>query len=606
VLKVIHIFAVNSHSSCRDWGWTVPHIVRFDCFEVDLDACMISKRGIRIGLRDQAFQVLALLLERSGQVVTREDLRQRLWREDVFVDFDNSLNIAVARLRAVLGDSAEHPRFIQTIPKRGYRFIGNLYPGASGVGLGRGGKPRLAVLPFLNLSGDPTQEYFSDAMTDEIITHLTILAPEQLAVIARTSAMHYKGSRKDVARISRELGADYIVEGALHRTDEQIAVNVQLIQTSDQVHLFARRYRAELRDIFRMQDTIAQDIGKQIPSIAGKVRGEGATRKVTDNLAAYNEYIKGRYEMWKWTPEGVERAKRHFEAALAQDPNFALACDALANLYGYLGLWGFLPPDEAEPYRWFYGMRAFELDPTLAEPRTHVAYHPQKCHYQDAYSYNWVEAEKDMANARDMNPNSPIVRVRHATVLGVLGKIEQAIAELECALELDPLSLEVRCWLVLELFLGREYERGLEQAQQLVELESEHHLAQMMLGLIYLGAQRFEESEQAFRRAVRLSDELPLMMGWLGLALGMGGHIAEARRLLERLREIANHRFVLPTSFAWLHLGLGDIDEAFTWMERAVYRNDEWVHPLKTYPFLDPLRSDPRFHGLMHKINLEL
>jgi serine/threonine-protein kinase len=417
--------------------------------------------------------------------------------------------------------------------------------------------------------------------------------------------MHYKGSRKDVARISRELGADYIVEGALHRTEEQITVNVQLIQTSDQVHLFARRYRAELRDIFRMQDSIAQDIGKQIPSIAGTLRGERATRKVTENLAAYNEYIKGRYEMWKWTPEGVERAKRHFEAALAQDPNFALACDALANLYGYLGLWGFLPPDEAEPYRWFYGMRAFELDPTLAEPRTHVAYHPQKCHYQDAYSYNWVEAERDMANARDMNPNSPIVRVRHATVLGVLGKIEQAIAELECALELDPLSLEVHCWLVLELFFGRQYERGLKQAQQLVELESEHHLAQMMLGLIYLGAQRFEESEQAFRRAVRLSDEFPLMMGWLGLALGMGGHIAEARMLLERLREIASHRFVLPTSFAWLHLGLGDIDEAFIWMERAVYRNDEWVHPLKTYPFLDPLRADPRFHALMRKINLE-
>jgi TolB-like protein/tetratricopeptide (TPR) repeat protein len=583
----------------------MSQVVRFDCFEVDLAAGQIRKRGKRIRLRDQPFQVLGLLLEHPGQVVTRDELRRRLWRDNVFVDFNNSLNIAIAHLRTVLGDSAEHPRFIETLPKRGYRFIGNISPSPSAMETEPIRKLRLAVLPFVNLSGDPAQEYFSDAMTDEIITAMVSLAPGQLAVIARTSAMHYKGSHKDVARISQELGLDYIVEGALHKSQDQVAVTVQLIHTGDQAHLFARKYEAELCDIFHMQTSIVQDIVAQIPRIADIARKEQVPRKPTENLAAYKEYLKGRYEMWKWTPAGVGKAKQHFEAALAQDPNFALACDALANLYGYLGLWGFLPPDEAEPYRWFYGMRAFELDPTLAEPRTHVAYHPQKCRYEDAYSYNWLEAERDMAYARDMNPNSPIVRVRHATVLGVLGEMEQAVAELEYALELDPLSLEVRCWLVLELFLGRQYERGLEQAKQLVELESEHHLAQMMLGLVYLGAQRFEESVTALRRAVELSDEFPLMLGWLGLALGRGGHTADATRLLERLREIAGHRFVLPTSFAWLHLGLGDIDEAFAWMERAVYRNDEWVHPLKTYPFLDPLRSDPRFHALMRKISLE-
>jgi TolB-like protein/Flp pilus assembly protein TadD len=583
----------------------MSHVVRFDCFEVDLDAGQIRKRGNRMHLRDQPFQVLGLLLEHPGQVVTRDELRRRLWRDNVFVDFNNSLNIAIAHLRTVLGDSTGHPRFIETLPKRGYRFIGNISPSPSAMEAKPVRKLRLAVLPFVNLSGDPAQECFSDAMTDEIITAMVNLVRGQLAVIARTTAMHYKGSHKDVARIGRELGLDYVVEGALHKSRDQVTVTVQLIHTRDQAHLFARRYEAELCDIFHMQTSIVQDIAAQIPLIADKAHSEQVPRRPTENLAAYKEYIKGRYEMWKWTPAGVGKAKQHFEAALAQDPNFALACDALANLYGYLGLWGFLPPDEAEPYRWFYGMRAFELDPTLAEPRTHVAYHPQKCHYADAYSYNWLEAERDMAYARDMNPNSPIVRVRHATVLGVLGEMEQAVAELEYALELDPLSLEVRCWLVLELFLDRQCERGLEQAKQLVELESGYHLAQMMLGLVYLGAQRFEESVKALRRAVELSDEFPLMLGWLGLALGMGGHTAEAAMLLDRLREIAGHRFVLPTSFAWLHLGLGDIDEAFAWMERAVYRNDEWVHPIKTYPFLDPLRTDPRFHALMRKIGLE-
>ncbi|MCJ7503641.1 MAG: winged helix-turn-helix domain-containing protein, partial [Acidobacteriia bacterium] len=425
----------------------MSHVVRFDCFEVDLAGGQLRKRGIRIGLRDQPFQVLASLLEHPGQVVTRDDLRRRLWRDDVFVDFDNSLNIAIARLRTALGDSAEHPRFIETLPKRGYRFIGNVSPLPSPAEAGTVRRPRLAVLPFENLSGDPAQEYFSDAMTDEIITALASLAPEQLAVIARTTAMHYKDSHKDVARIGRELGVDYVVEGALHHTEEHTAINVQLIQTSDQAHLFARRYEVELRDIFHMQRSVAQDIATHIPSIANRVRGEQVTRKPTENLAAYKEYIKGRYEMWKWTPEGAGKAKQHFEAALAHDPSFALACDGLANLYWYLGFWGFLPPDETEPIRRFYALRAVELDPTLAEARCLLAFHPEKSNYVGPYSYNWAEPEKQMAHARDLNPNSPLIRVRYASVLLVLGRTAEAAAELECALEFDPLSLEVRFWL---------------------------------------------------------------------------------------------------------------------------------------------------------------
>jgi tetratricopeptide (TPR) repeat protein len=309
--------------------------------------------------------------------------------------------------------------------------------------------------------------------------------------------------------------------------------------------------------------------------------------------------------MWKWTPESVTQARQHFETALKHDPKFALACDALANLYGYLGLWGFLPPEEAEPIRWFYGLRAFELDPTLAEPRTHVAYHPQKCHYGDAYSYNWIEAEKLMADARDMNRNSPLVRVRHSTILLVLGRMQEADAELECALELDPLSVEVYFWLVWVCFLGRQYERGIKQARQLIELEPGHHLGYMLLGLVFLGMKAYEESIAAFRRAVDLSAGFPLMLGWLGLALGFGGQKADAKAVLHKLRTLSAQRFVLPTSFAWVHLGLGDIDEAFTWMARAVEGNDEWIHPLKTYPFLDPLRQDPRFAVLLHKLALE-
>jgi TolB-like protein len=576
--------------------------VSFGEFEADLQLGRLFKRGVKIKLREQSFRVLKSLLENPGQVVTREDLRRRLWPGDVFVDFENSLNTAVGRLREALGDSADHPRFIETLPKRGYRFLAavseRVRPTTSRV--------RLAVLPFANLTGDTAQEYFADAMTDEIITVLATLAPEQLAVIARTTAMHYKVGEKDVAGIGRELGVDYLVEGAVHHTDKEVSVTAKLIQAWDQAQLFAGRYAADLQDIFQLQQSIAHDIAAHIPSVGGKVRGQKAARKPTGDLVAWKEYIQGRCEMWKWTPEGVEKARRHFEAALARDPRFALACDGLANLYGYLGYWGFLPPDEMEPLRRFYGLRAFELDPTLAEPRTHVAYRPEKCRHEDAYSYNWLEAEREMAQARDLNPNSPLIRVRYAAVLLTLGLLEQADEELKCALELDPLSLEVRFWLVLVLFLGRQYERGLVQAREFLELEPAHHMGHFLLGLVYLGMERYEESVAALRRAAELSNEFPFMLGWFGMALGFSGRTAEAKMVLERLRGIACKRFVLPTSFAWVHLGLREIDEAFAWMDRAVYRNDEWVHAAKTWPFLDPLRADPRYYALLRKINVEL
>ncbi len=583
----------------------MSHTVCFDCFEVDLTSGELYKHGVRISLREQSFQVLASLVERPREVVTREELRRRLWDDEVNVDFDNNLNTAVARLREVLGDSAEHPRFIETLPKRGYRFLGTVTETAPPPEQRPARRARLVVLPFLNLSGDPTQEYFSDAMTDEIITALANLAAEHLAVIARTTAMRYRNSQKDVARIGRELDADYVVEGALHHTEEQVGITVQLIQTRNQVHLFARKYEVDRHNIFHMLDTAAQDLVTHIPSITEGVRRGQGTRKPTENLAAYNEYIQGRYEMWKWTPEGARKARKHFEAALAQDPGFALACDGLANLYWHLGFWGFLPPDEAEPMRLFYVLRAIELDPTLAEARTLLAYHPEKCNYRDAYSYDWVETEKEMAQARDLNPNSALIRLRHATVLMVLGRTSEAAAELEYALESDPLSLELRFWLAEVLFIGHQFERALAEAQKLLELEPEHHVSHMVLGQVYLGMKRFDESVAALRHAVAISGDFPLMLGWLGLALGLGGYAAEARTVLERLRAIGSERFVLPTSFAWVHVGLGEIDEAFAWMERAVDRNDGWIPSLKNYFFLDPLRADPRFTALLRKMNLQ-
>jgi len=585
--------------------------VRFDCYEVDLPARELYKSGIKINLRDKSFQVLAALLEHPGEVITRDALRQQLWRDEVFVDFDNNLNTAIARLREALCDSADHPRFIETLPKRGYRFLKSVSEPLRTPESKARERTRLVVLPFLNLSGDQTQEYFSDAVTDEIITALAGLAPQQLAVIARTTAMHYKGSHKDVARIGRELNVDYVVEGGVRRTDNGVSVSVQLIQAGDQTHLFAQKYDAEMRDIFSLHSCVAQAIARHVPVIAdalrrGMILREDVRKKPTEDLAAYHEYIKGRYEMWKMTAESLAEGKQHFEAALARDPALALACNALAELYWYLGLLGYAPSKETDLLGRSYVLRAMEVDSTSAETHALLSFYPKKRNGGDEIDYyDWAEIQKEVAYARELDPNSRLVQVRHAMVQAVLGHIEEAVAELERALEADPLSLDVRCWLVMILYLGRHLDQALAQALRILELEPERFPPYYTLGYVYLGMQRFAESVDAFRKAVEFSRELPIMLGWLGLSLGLGGHKIEAQQVLDRLHTLARQRYVSPTCFAWAHLGLGDVDEAFLWLARAVDAPDRMIEPIKTWPILDPIRSDPRFAVLLRRMNLE-
>ncbi len=585
--------------------------VHFDCFEVDLDSGQLYKRGARVKLREKSFQVLASLLEHPGEVVTREELYRCLWREEVFVDFDNNLNAAIARLREALNDSADHPHFIETLPRHGYRFlacISDVTPATVGNSAQRN---RLLVLPFVNLSGDQSEEYFSDAMTDEVITALANLAPDHLAVIARTTAMHYKRSHKDVARIARELHVDYVLEGSVRRNYDQVSINAQLIQASDQTHVFARGYNGEMRDIFDLHNSIAGDLAQHFPTIAkamrdGVTRPDPVRRKPTEDLAAYNQYIKGRYEMWKMTPAATREAMRHFEAALAHDPMFALACNSLAELYWYLGLFGYAPSRETDRIGRSYVLRSLDADYSSADAHALLSFYPAKrdCPNEIDY-YDWAEIQKEVALARKLDSTSCLVRLRHAMVMAELGKPEEAVAELELMLESDPLSLDARSWLTVMLYLSRRFDQALEQARRNIELEPDYFVPYDVAGQVYVSMQRFADSTDSFQKAVELSPDLPMLRGWLGLSLGLGGHTAEARAVLDHVRSIASKRYVAPTCFAWIHLGLGEINDAFIWLERAIDAPDRMIEPIKTYPFLDPLRADPRFKALLRKMNLE-
>ncbi|HET7696614.1 MAG TPA: winged helix-turn-helix domain-containing protein [Vicinamibacterales bacterium] len=584
----------------------MSRIVRFGNFEVDLAGGQLHKRGVRIGLREKSFQVLALLLERPGEVVTREELRRRLWPSDVFVDFDNNLNTSVARLREALGDQAEHPRFVETLPRHGYRFIAAVTERLPASGA-PAAAPRIVVLPFLNLSGDPAQEYFSDAMTDEIITELAGLAPDALNVIARTTAMRYKGSRKDVTRIARELGVEYVVEGGVRRAEDRIALNVQLVRASDRMHVFAKRYQAAaLTDIFRMQSCAARDIAANIGSehIAGTMRatdnaGAMGRRPRTHNPAAYDEYLRGRSQMARVTPDAFARGRRHLEAAVSLDPGFALAYDGLAELYWYLAYFGFMPPREAFSTGVLYAIRTLEIDNSLGETHALLGlYHK--------LSYDWPEVEREMARALELSPTSPVVRERYAfNFLMPHARHEEAAAELELALAWDPQSVAIRSQLTVVLALGRHYQRAVDEARGILDIEPQAYWGHALLGGCLRDQGLFDEAIAAYRTALELSGGASSMMGWLGLCLALAGHTSEARTMLDQLAERAAQSYVPPTSLAWIHLGLGEIDSAFEWLDRAVEGRDQFMMPIKGYSFFDPIRSDPRFAALLRSMRLD-
>ena len=564
---------------------TAPNLIRFHDYEVDLRAGRLHKSGIRIGLREKSFQVLAALLEQPGEVVTREALRQRLWPDDVFVDFENNLNTAVARLRVALNDSAENPRFIETLPKRGYRFVGSL---------SKPSPPRLLVLPFANLTGDPGQDYLCDAMTEEVITELAILAPEQLAVIARTTAMHYGGSQKVVSQIGRELAVDYVVEGSVRRSNDRMALSAQLIQASDETHLFARTYYTTSDDIFEVKSEAAQAVAAQI----GIVQPQ-PPRKPTNDFQAYNCYVQGRYHSAKATPKEMETGRQLFEEAIARDPEFALAYDALAELHWTRGFVGLTPPKEACAAGMPYASRAIAIDDTLAET------HALLGQFHKSLDYNWPRVHKELTRAMELNAASSTVRLRYAVdFLMPHGRVEEAISEIERALELDPLSLYTLNWMAVMLVLAHQYDRAIDQTRVLHEFYPDSHWGYLVLGVAHREKQNFSDSIAAHRKAAELSGDSPLMLGWLGLALAKAGEQAEARGLLERLHEMEKRTYVPPTSLAWIYLGLEELDRAFEWMDRGVDARDEMMMAIKNYAFFNPIRSDPRYFSLLRKMNL--
>jgi len=621
-----------------------PRIVKFGIFEVDLQAGEIRKAGVRQKLAGQPFQVLQALLENPHEIVTREQLRQRLWRENTFVDYDLGLKKAVNRLREVLGDSAENPHFIETIPRQGYRFIGavDAMPGPenlpasattrpstretswkwiAGASLGalalllfasNAGKLRtrifagsrpleihsLAVLPLNNLSGDPEQEYFADGMTDELITDLAQISA--LRVISRTSVMHYKGTNKTLPQIARELNADAVLEGSVQRSGDQVRIRAQLIYAASDRHLWAESYEGSLRDVLDLQNKVATEIARQIKI---QVTPEEKTRLASArpvNLEAHEAYLKGRYYLNQRTEKGFQQSVRYFNEATQKDPNYPLGYAGLSDSYILLGEYSLLPAQEAFANARAAATKALELDDSLAEAHNALAA------VKVDYDWDWPGAEREFRLAIELNPGYATAHQWYAELLSQIGRHEEALAEIKLAEQLDPFSLIINVVHGDALRSAGQYDLAIEQLQKTLEIDPNFAHAHFHLGMTYLLKVAFADAIAEFQKAVSLSPNVTDYKGGLGYAYAVAGDRAEARKLLEELKTRSKQSYVPWFYIAGIYAGLGEKEQAIANLEKAYEQREQGLAVMKREPMFDPLRSDARFQELLRRMNLPL
>jgi TolB-like protein/DNA-binding winged helix-turn-helix (wHTH) protein/Tfp pilus assembly protein PilF len=649
-----------------------PHI-RFGIFELDLRASELRKKGARVKLQEQPCQILAMLLERPGEIVSREELRNRLWQRDTFVDFDHSLNTAIMRLREVLGDSSENPIFIETLSRRGYRFIAPVEevaplngptqklqglhsdsqfaahdagPAPTGIpqderAAGRAPhylqistraitatalliaafalvsvlifryarKPSvssansepiksLVVLPLEDLSAEKNQDYFADGMTDELIASLAKI--RQLRVISRTSAMAYKGTRKPLSEIARDLHVDAVVEGTVLRAGNRVRITAELVQVSTDRHLWAETYESELGNILTLQSQVASAIVNEIRiNLTPEEQKRLATPRMV-NAQAYEDYLKGRYYWNKRSEEGLTKAVEYYQRAADKDPQYALAYAGLADCYDLLGstIIGAMPSADAAPNAKAAALKALAIDPSLVDAEITLA------SIKLNYDWDWQGAENAFKHAIELNPEQATAHQRYSLYLTAMGRSQESLTEIKRAHELDPLSLSINFSLAWRLYLARQYDQAIQQSRSTIDLDPNFVLAHLVLGQTYQQKGEFELAISELKKAASISPDSPLMLGALGHAYAVAGNAADAEKLREDLIRRSSQQYVSPFYVALIFTGLKENEKALDWLDKAYQDRSNPLIFLKVDPELDPLRSSPRFQDLQRRIGL--
>jgi TolB-like protein/DNA-binding winged helix-turn-helix (wHTH) protein/Tfp pilus assembly protein PilF len=640
--------ALEPHASAR--------IVRFGIFEVDLNAGELRKGGIKIKVHGQPFEVLTLLLARPGQVVPREELRQRLWSTETFVDFDHGVNTAINRLREALGDSAENPRFIETVPRRGYRFVAPVETqnsadsGSSVLGseasssganrtktkgapssygirakvlasaviativllailslssvrerwLGRRSPARiqsLAVLPLVSLSSDAGQDYFTDGMTEELTTDLGKISA--LRVISRTSAMQYKGTKKSLPEIARELNVDAIVEGTVARSGSQVRITANLLQASPEKHLWAGSYEREVGDALTAQGQLAQAVAREIQATLTQKEQHllAASRPV--NPEAQDLYFRGLYAEFGvefGTAESSGKAINYFQQAIQKDPNYAKPYAGLAAVYAN---WvpGMNGPRDLMPKAKELALKALQLNDTLAD--AHSVLGKIKLYYD----WDWSAAEEEYKQTMKFNPNQAWAHHWHSRGLVDRGQTEEAIAEAKLSLALDPSPYEWD-WPIYVFLLARRYDLASERTQELLAIAPNYVWGHFELARLYEQQGKLEEAAQEFLKADELFGTDPKKLAQLKEAMAKSGARGYWRRTLENYRESAKSSYVPSVLVAEVCVRVGDKECAFEWLERGFEERDDLMTDLKVEPVFDGLRPDPRFQDLIRRVGI--
>ena len=577
-------------------------LIRFDEFEVDLRSRELRKGGVRIRLQDQPFQILTMLLEQAGDIVTRDEIRDRLWPDGTFVDFEHSVNAAIKRLRAALGDTAESPRFVETLHRRGYRFVmpiervgqarSTSSPGMPPRKADR--RPRLVVLPFANLSGGELHDYFSDGLTEEMIMQLGRRCGNQIGVLARTSSMLYKNVVRAASDIGEALRADYLVEGSVRREGDHVRITAQLIETRGETHLWAESYDRHLSDCLAVQTEVAAQMAQALamellPSPTVEAAG-------TRHPGAYQAFLRGRFHWNKAGPDGLRDAIAAYDESLVLDPEFGKAYSARARARVSMCDYYLIEPRAALDLARADAARALEIDPSDAE--AHLA----SGEVRRTLDWDWPAAEGAYRTALAVNPNSEAVYRYYGIFLAARGRAEAAsMAERAC--DLDPLCLTVNTAAATVYYFRGDYETAIERYRNVLGMDRSYLAARRGLAAALV---QLDRGDEALAALSLLPDSRldPVSRAWMGHALARCGKKAAAERILGELLNRRTGAFVPPFHLAILYAGLGDADAALTHIERACEARDPSLDTLAAEPRFQMLRADPRYARLLERLKL--
>ena len=635
----------------------VPLTFRFSSFELSTRTGELRKHGLRIRLQEQPFQVLAVLLETPGELVTREELRRRVWPQDTFVDFDHALNTAVKKIRATLNDDADAPRYVETVPRRGYRFIAPVSSPSANVvapevdstepherlriarifssrtaiavlfstlviltlifqlgGLRRKagavaaswrpmapGRVMVAVLPFQNISADPAQEYFSDGMTEETIAQLGRLNPEQLGVIARTSAMKYKHAVKTVDEIGRELHVDYVVEGSVRREGMRVRIAAQLIRTSDQSPRWSMNFDRSISDAISLETEVASAIANDIETTLGNHTPLQAVPMHQLVPGAYDAYLRGMSESSFRSEAEFQRVLTTFQEALKMDPNSAMNWAALASVYDQAGNAGILSPREAFPKTEEAALKAIALDPTHPDAHVYLA---------DALltvDFNWKDAEKEIQRALKLNPNDAIAHQWYGLFLVLKGETNDGFVEMKRALTLDPLSTERMVFLGGSALLAGRLEEARMYLKMAIEIDPDLAVAHLYLGNVYDRQGKTDLAMNEFAEAYRLRGETEAETVLRQTYASAGYETAKKAALRQDIafwKNMGKQRYVSAFVIARDYAQLGENEESLAWLERAYQERDMALLCLRADQdiWFSSVKNDPRFQAIVQKL----